>query len=101
MSDTDDSGTEMKDNPHVQILSWVVDQYDTQAGPVTVEAAATQFGQEIETIQSCFDHLASNHLLTTMGDGYRPTVTARELLALEVDDDSLLVLDTGSETDAE
>lgn len=97
MSDNDPSGPETG-NPHVQVLSWVVDRYDRRDQPVTVADAATHFEQEIETVQSCFEHLESNYLLTTEGDGYRPTVTARELLELDVEDGSPLILDITSDT---
>lgn len=79
----------------LQVLSWFVDRYDAAEQPVTPAAAADHFGIDVDTARSCFEEFESNHLLKPVDDrGYRPTVTARELLELDFDDSEFLVLDT-------
>jgi len=79
----------------LRILSRVVDRYDADQQPVTPAGIANATATDVEEIRACFDSLEENCLLTTVDDGgYRPTVTARELLELDIDEDSLLVLDT-------
>jgi predicted transcriptional regulator len=78
-----------------QILSRVVDRYDADQQPVTPAEIANATGTDVAEVRACFDNLEENCLLTTVGDGgCRPTVTARELLELDVDEESLLILDT-------
>lgn len=85
---------------NIQVLSWVVDRYDEDETPVTPAEAASHFGSDIETVRSCFENFERNCLLTTVeADGYRPTVTARELLELDLDDGTVLILDTDPEDD--
>jgi predicted transcriptional regulator len=79
----------------LQILSRVVDRYEADEQPATPAEIANATGTDIEEIRACFDNLEENCLLTTVDDGgYRPTVTARELLELDIDEESLLILDT-------
>lgn len=78
----------------LQVLAWFVDRYDAAEQPVTPAEAADHFGIDADTARSCFEEFESNHLLQTVdGQGYRPTVTARELLELDFDDTEFLVLD--------
>lgn len=78
----------------LQVLSWLVERYDAAERPVTPTEAADHFGIDVETARSCFDEFESNHLLKSIDkQGYRPTVTARELLELDFDDSEFLVLD--------
>jgi predicted transcriptional regulator len=72
----------------IRLLTWLVDRYDTEEQPVTPAEVANRF-----------DSLESQCLLATVEGGYRPTVTARELLELDIDDDTFLVLDTGPENE--
>jgi predicted transcriptional regulator len=79
----------------IEVVSWIVDRYDANQQPVTPAEVANHTGSDVETLRSCFENLEANCLLTTVdGGGYRPTVTARELLELDVDDDTFLILDT-------
>lgn len=82
---------------HVQVLSWVVEEYDTGEQPVTPGDVASHFESDIDTARACFEKLEANCLLTTIEGGYRPTITARELLELDLDDDPLLIVDTDPE----
>jgi predicted transcriptional regulator len=78
----------------IQLLTWLVDHYDATEQPVTPTAAADRFDNDIEIVRDVFDSLESDCLLASVEGGYRPTVTARELLELDIDDDTFLILDT-------
>lgn len=81
----------------MQVLSETVTRYDTQEEPVTPEELAETVEGDIETVRGCFEEFESKHLLKCVEGGYRPTVTARELLELDVPDSTLLVLDVEPE----
>lgn len=82
------------DENQLRALSWTVDRYDKQDRPVRPVDVADQFGSEIDAVRSCFDDLEAKCLLAQVDGGYRPTITARELLELDLDDDAVLILDT-------
>jgi predicted transcriptional regulator len=90
---TDLTGGRM-DETQLQALSWIVDQYDAQERPVTPGDVAGHFESDVDAVRSCFANLESKCLLAQLDEGYRPTVTARELLELDIDDDTVLILDT-------
>jgi predicted transcriptional regulator len=80
---------------HIRMLTWLVERYDDGTQPVTSGDVATHFEIDVDTAQACLETLEENHLLTTVPDeGHRPTVTAHELLELDIDDESVLILDT-------
>ncbi len=78
----------------LRLLRWLVDRYDTEREPVTPAEVAEHFDGDTGAVDDALDSLESRCLLATAGDGYRPTVTARELLELDIDDDTFLILDT-------
>lgn len=82
----------------MDVLSRLVTRYDERDAPVTPAELASIIDADPETIQAFFEDFESKHLLKTVGDGYRPTVTARELLALDLDDDALVILDAQPES---
>jgi hypothetical protein len=63
----------------------------------TTESFADHFDGDTGAVDDALDTLESRCLLATADDGYRPTVTARELLDLDIDDDTFLILDTEPE----
>jgi predicted transcriptional regulator len=77
----------------IRLLRWIVDRYDADEEPVVPAEAAAQFESDMETLCDSFDSLESNCLLAAVEGGYRPTITARELLELDIDDDTLVILD--------
>jgi len=83
----------------IRLLTWLVGRYDAEERPVTPAEVADRFDSDMRTVDDALDSLESQCLLATADGGYRPTVTARELLELDVDDDTLLILDTGPEGD--
>jgi predicted transcriptional regulator len=78
----------------IRLLAWLVDRYDATEQPVTPREAADRFDSDIETASDTFDSLESDCLLAAVEGGYRPTITARELLELDIDDDTFLIVDT-------
>lgn len=74
-----------------RLLEFVVGTYDDLDRPLTPADAATQFGMTREQADECFDRLVKCELLARMDDGYRPTITARELLELNIDDEFVVV----------
>lgn len=81
----------------IEVLSETVTQYDRRDKPVTPTELAEIVETDVETVRGCFEGFESKHLLKCVEGGYRPTVTARELLELDVADDALLILDTDPE----
>lgn len=81
--------------PH-RLLEFVVETYDERNDPVLPADIAAQFDISTPEATRQLDRLHDCELVATEGDGYRPTVTARELLELDVDDE-FVVVDTGSD----
>lgn len=82
----------------MRILSRLVSRYDEREGPITATEMATVVDSDPATLREFFENYESKHLLKPVDDGYRPTVTARELLELDIDDDALVILDTQPES---
>jgi len=82
---------------HMEILSETVSRYDSRVAPVTATELASEMDADAETIRGCFEDFESKCLVKPADEGYRPTVTARELLELDVDEGMLLVLDAEPE----
>jgi hypothetical protein len=74
-----------------RLLEFVVGTYDDLERPLTPADAATRFGMTREQADECFDRLVECELLVSADDGYRPTITARELLELDIDDEFVVV----------
>ena len=79
------------------LLAETVAKYDRREHPVSPTELAETTGDERKMIQARFEEFESKRLLTQVEDGYRPTITARELLALDIDDEMLLILDVSPE----
>jgi predicted transcriptional regulator len=80
------------------LLSVLVSRYDKRNKPVTAAEVAAAADTETGSVQDIFTDLKSKYLVKSVNDGYRPTVTARELLALDIDDDAAVILDTQPES---
>ena len=68
-----------------RLLEHVVDRYDRTERPVTPGEAARRLDIEESVAVECLAAFAECHLVVREDGGYRPTVTARELLALDWD----------------
>jgi predicted transcriptional regulator len=73
------------------LLAAIVDRYDETEGPVTPAAVAEARGRDPEHLAARFERYVDCALLAPADGGYRPTVTARELLALDCDGRVLIV----------
>jgi predicted transcriptional regulator len=68
-----------------RLLEYVVERYDRRERPVRPAEAASDIDIDESVATQCLAAFADCHLVVSEGRGYRPTVTARELLALEWD----------------
>jgi len=75
------------------VLVEVVDRYRESDRPVTQQVIARSLEVPEEALSEPLESLCEFELLARSDRGYRPTVTARELLALGVDLDDAVVLD--------
>lgn len=82
-----------------QLLAFVVSLYDERGRPVTPETAAVRFDADAVAVRRAFDSLVECELVAGDGSGYRPTVTGREFLDLDVSGD-LVIVDADGDGDA-
>jgi hypothetical protein len=73
------------------LLEFVVRTYDDVDRPLTPADAATSFDLDRERAADCFQRLTECELLASVENGYRPTVTARQLLELDIDEGVVVV----------
>jgi predicted transcriptional regulator len=73
------------------VLSAVVERYDRTGEPVSPSPVASALEREEESVASRLSQLVACELLAPTGDGYRPTVTGREFLELDVECGPLIV----------
>ena len=86
----------MSPSPYA-VLEAVVDAHRESGVPVTTQAVAASLDAQVEALERQCDSLAACDLLERTPEGIRPTVTAHELLALDVDPGDVLVLDVVDE----
>jgi predicted ArsR family transcriptional regulator len=86
----------MSPSPHT-VLVETVDAVGESGGPVTASTVAGSLGASEAAVADHLDTLCGFDLLEATEEGYRPTVTGRELLALDVDLDDVFVLDVVEE----
>ena len=77
-------------SPH-RLLAFVVAAYDERDESPTPAAVADRFGTSTEAATAGLERLADCELLAQDDGGYRPKVTARELLELDVDGEFVVV----------
>jgi len=70
-------------SPHT-VLVTIRDKYDAVNEPVCPQQIATAVGTPPKQIRPILESLYRNEFLAKTERGYRPTVTAREFLELEV-----------------
>ncbi|MGB9951030.1 hypothetical protein ACOZ4F_01300 (plasmid) [Haloarcula marismortui] len=71
-------------SPHT-VLVTVRDEYDAVDEPVGPKQIATAVGTTSKQIRPILESFCRNEFLVKTADGYRPTVTAREFLELDVE----------------
>jgi DNA-binding IclR family transcriptional regulator len=79
-----------------RLLEFVVGQYDDSGRPQRPTDIADQSGLSPAEAESQFERLRDCELVTREGAGYRPTITGRELLELDIDDE-FVVVDAGED----
>lgn len=75
------------------VLVEVVDRYRESGEPVRARAVADSLGLTESAVSEPLDSLCEFELLQSVERGYRPTVTAREMLELDIDLDETVALD--------
>ena len=84
--------------PRRPVLERVVATYDRKERPVSPADIAPASCDDHAALGDCLESLVDLELLEAVGrDRFRPTVTARELLALDVDGDGPVVVDPDGE----
>jgi len=83
-----------------EVLQIVVDQYDHAGPPVTASNLERSLDSSERDVRACLDSLQALSLVAWTGQGWRPTTTARELLALDVDAGGVCVVDVVEDPDA-
>lgn len=84
-----------------RLLEHVVAAYDRDERPVSPEELAAVLGVDADRVRDCLAEFQTCALVVAVEEGYRPTTTARELLALDLDSDDLLIVDAGPADDEE
>jgi hypothetical protein len=81
------------------VLAALVARYDERGVPLSpaVLADALDGDPHPHAVERCLDRLVACELAATTPDGYRPTVTGREFLDLDIDG-GFAVVDPGAET---
>lgn len=82
----------MGDSSDLQLLSLVVETYDEE-GPVTPAMISPRIEGGLASVRECFERFEDCELVVAVEGGYRPTVTARELLELDIDAGEKLIFD--------
>lgn len=75
------------------VLVEIVREVDTSGEPVPTDRLAESLTVAEPTLAETLASLQECELVKATDSGYRPTVTARELLALDIDLDDVLVVD--------
>lgn len=77
-----------------RLLEYVVEKYDDQSRPVSVETLSDEDWSNGNGLEEHLTSLEECGLIEEADDrAYRPTVTAREFLALDVDPDQFVIID--------
>ena len=79
------------DTEHCPVLETAVHHYDSTGQAVTPSAIAGTVTLSEREIAERLAKLADCELLAHTGEGYRPTITGREFLALDVDCGPIIV----------
>lgn len=84
-----------------RLLEVLLNQYEASNAPVSVAELASQLDTGREVTRKQLGKLERYELVTSdgTGTGYRPTVTGREFLELELDDDDFFLFEIGDHGD--
>lgn len=84
------------DEDNCPVLALVVERYDSTGEPVSAATVADTLEREETAVSDRLAELESCEFLAPVGEGYRPTVTGREFLALDIECGPVIV-DTDNE----
>lgn len=79
-------------SPHT-VLVTIRDHYDATGDPLSVETISEQCGVPPAALTPVLDSLCQAEFIVTTGSGYRPTVTGREFLQLDIELDDVVAVD--------
>lgn len=82
---------------HRSVLVRVVDLYRQAGSPQSSADIAVALDAPPGRVSTVLASLETYELVVDTGDGYRPTVTGQELLALDAFDDGNLIIDLREE----
>ena len=82
----------MPQAPH-EVLVATVEAYETEHEPVCERTVARSLGATPAEVRQTLDQLRRVEFLVATGNGYRPTVTAREFLDLGITLDDVAAVD--------
>lgn len=82
----------MSPPPH-SVLVTLCDRYDATGNPVTADALAERLGRPPADVTPVLRSLCGTDFVVETDDGYRPTVTAREFLRLDVELEDVVAVD--------
>jgi predicted transcriptional regulator len=69
-----------------RILAALVARYDERGSPLSPAVLADAVDGDPRAVERCLDRLVGCELAAAEPEGYRPTVTGREFLDLDIDD---------------
>lgn len=79
------------------VFQTVLVEYDDTDGPASVRSVATSLDEPVSRVRPVLTSLCRCDLLASVEGGYRPTVTAREFIELDLEFDDVVVFDTVDE----
>lgn len=84
-----------------RLLEVLLDRYDAANDPISVAELAAQLGTGQEVVRQRLGKLERYELVTSEAkeSGYRPTVTGREFLELDLDDDDFFLFEISEGAD--
>lgn len=74
-----------------RLLETAVSQYDGTEQPLTPAAVAAHIDAPPAAVEEAFDRFVECELLVAAEDGFVPTITARELLELNLDGEFVVI----------
>lgn len=84
----------MNDGMKLGVLELLVEMYDRRGRCLTPGEVAQELSADTYDVTTALHELTRQHLACREeGGGYRPTVTTREFLDLDLDADTLVIID--------
>lgn len=81
-----------------RLLELLISLHDRQKSPIRASRLADRLGADTDAVRDHLAALCSYELVKSRQNGWVPTVTGRELLALDVDQDEFIIIDVPDES---